>query len=520
MFRSTRFRTLAFVAALCAAGTAAFSLAEPPTRADGSAYRLAALTQAVPVTRPRPVRSVEDPGTALAGARALSAAFADVAAAVTPAVAQIRTERTLRAAHGRSLDELFERLPEGHPTPETPHVADGSGFLVSPDGLILTNNHVVTDASRITVMLWDRRVFDATLVGSDPTTDLALIRIESADLPHMQLGDSEALRVGEWVLAVGNPGFRGDNTLDFTVTSGIVSAKGRPLNVIQDELLDTGHPAARYAIEDFIQTDAAINPGNSGGPLVDLDGRVVGVNTAIASSNGVNQGYGFAVPINVARRVMRDLLEHGYVRRPLLGISIQTVDSEDAEVYGLPRVGGVLIEDFADDSPAERAGLRRHDVIVGLEGQPVDRPGQLQRLVAAYHPGQAVAVEVVRFGEPLRFEVVLTEANLGSRVVRTTAEPKPVEGIGIELADLTAAVARDRQSDEPGGALVVAVRPGSAADRKQVRPGFGLREINRRPVASAAEAERILERLPSGSVVSLLLVDTRGTTYIRNVRIP
>jgi serine protease Do len=518
MLISTRSISLALVALVCVAGSATLSTAPPPAPTAPAVYRFASAPQTAPAHRT--VGSEQVSGT-LPGARALGSAFADVAAAVTPAVVQIRTERTLADAHGGRLDELFERLPEGHPPPETPHVADGSGFLVGPDGLILTNHHVVAGASHINVLLRDRRVFEGTLVGADPTTDLALIAIEGSALPHVELGDSESLRVGEWVLAIGNPGFRGDNTLDFTVTSGIVSAKGRPLNVIQDELLDSGHPAARYAIEDFIQTDAAINPGNSGGPLVDLDGRVVGVNTAIASSNGVSQGYGFAVPVNVARRVMRDLLEHGYVRRPLLGISIQTVDPEDAEVYGLPRIGGVLIEDFSDDSPAERGGLRRHDVIVGLEGRVVDRPGQLQRLVAAHEPGETVRVDVVRFGERLRFDVVLTEADLGGRrVVRTAPEPKPTAGIGLELADLTAAVARDRRFREPGGALVVGVRPGSPADRKQVRPGFALREINRERVSNAAEAERMLRALPSDAVVSLLLEDPRGTTYIRNIRIP
>ncbi|MFW6331650.1 MAG: PDZ domain-containing protein, partial [Gemmatimonadota bacterium] len=285
-------------------------------------------------------------------------------------------------------------------------------------------------------------------------------------------------------------------------------------------LSNDGDPAARCAIEDFIQTDAAINPGNSGGPLLDLAGQVVGVNTAIASVNGVNQGYGFAVPINVATRVVRDLLDHGRVRRPLLGISIQHVTPEDAEAYSLPRIAGVLVEDFAGESPARKAGLRRHDVIVALDGDPVDRLGQFQRLVASRDPGETVAVDVVRFGERLRFDVKLTEAELGSRqVVRTAPERRRERELGIELVELTPALARERRLDS-GGALIASVDPGSAAERKRVPQGVVVREINRTAVGSAAEAERILDGLPPGSIASLLLELPGGETLIRNVRVP
>ncbi|NIP79854.1 MAG: trypsin-like serine protease, partial [Gemmatimonadetes bacterium] len=401
----TRAGTLIALAALCAVASAAGT---PPDRAVAgpSVYHLAALTQQAGPHRTAPPRRAPEreprrETASLEAARRLSAAFADVAAAVTPAVVQIQTERSLEAIHRgmrNRLEDMFDRLPDDHPVPEFPQLAGGSGVLVSGDGLILTNNHVVSGADRITVTLWDKRVFDATVVGTDPTTDMALILIDEGGLPAAELGDSDRLRVGEWVLAIGNPGFRDASTLDFTVTSGIVSAKGRPLDVIQNDLTTGGDPeVARYAIEDFIQTDAAINPGNSGGPLVDLDGRVVGINTAIASANGVSQGYGFAVPINVAKRVMADLLEHGYVRRPLLGISIQNISAEDAEVYGLRRIAGVLVEDFAGDSPAERAGLRRHDVITAVDGTAVERLGQFQRLVAQHEPGDVVAVEVVRY---------------------------------------------------------------------------------------------------------------------------
>jgi serine protease Do len=470
--------------------------------------------------------ATQEPRSRLPEARRFSAAFADVAAEVTPAVVRIQTERSA-GEMSRSLQErmrdLFDRLPEDHPDlPPHPSLAGGTGVLVSGDGLILTNHHVIAGATRIAVTLADKRTFPARVVGSDPTTDIAIIAIEGADLPAARLGDSDDVRVGEWVIAIGNPAFHRASTLDFTVTSGIVSAKGRPLDVIREELSRSGsRSVAPFAIEDFIQTDAAINPGNSGGPLVDLNGEVIGINTAIASANGFNQGYGFAVPINMAKRVMADLLEYGKVRRPLLGISIQDVEPEDAQAYGLPRIAGVLVEDFPPNSPAEKAGLRRHDVIIALAGEPVERLGQFQSLVASRRPGEVVDVEVVRFGQTHRYAVRLMEADLGApRVVRTSPERPSEADLGLELVELTPAMARDRNFSRQAGALIAGVRPHSAAMRRGVDRGLVIREINRAEVESAAQAERILRSLQSGTVVSLLLEDARGATIIRNVRVP
>jgi serine protease Do len=511
-------RTAALAAlALGAAAVSGVWTSPPEASTAAPVYRLANSPVSggpatSPVVRPVPRGTVQE-------ARTFSRAFADVAEAVIPAVVRIQAELPM---DDRRMREMYERLPEGHPAPEFPTPVGGSGVLVSSDGLILTNNHVIDGAQRITVTLWDKRRFEATVVGTDPTTDLALILIDEGGLPAATLGDSNELRVGEWVLAVGNPGFRDVNTLDFTVTGGIVSAKGRPLDVIREELAQGGNPmAAVYAIEDFIQTDAAINPGNSGGPLVDLDGRVIGLNTAIASVTGVNQGYGFAVPINVARRVMEDLLEYGRVRRPLLGISILNVTPEDAEVYGLDRIAGVLVEDFADDSPAERAGLQRHDVIVAVDGTPVERIGQFQRFVAGYDPGDRVTVDVVRYGERSPFTVRLTEADLGTDVVRTEARRAPAPaGLGLQMVNLTSSLARERGFDRAGGALITGVAPGSPANRRRVPAGVVIREINRVPVGSAREAEAILDGLTSGSVASLLLTWSDGGTLIRNLRVP
>ncbi|MGH7448372.1 MAG: S1C family serine protease, partial [Longimicrobiales bacterium] len=249
-------------------------------------------------------------------ATSLSDAFITIADAVTSAVVRIEVERSISRESSplpAGLSDLFDRSQSPSPESPVPQLLGGSGFIVSADGYILTNNHVIADADRIVVTLRDKRTLEAEVVGTDPTTDIAVIRVTGASLPTVALGNSDDARVGEWVLAIGNPGFAGESPLDFTVTSGIISAKGRPLNILGAELQAVDPVAAQYAIEDFIQTDAVINPGNSGGPLVDLRGTVIGINTAIASSTGYNQGYGFAIPVNLARRVMQDLIAYGYV---------------------------------------------------------------------------------------------------------------------------------------------------------------------------------------------------------------
>ncbi|HEX7120427.1 MAG TPA: trypsin-like peptidase domain-containing protein [Longimicrobiales bacterium] len=452
----------------------------------------------------------------------LSQAFTAIAEAVTPAVVRIEVERM--GAHGPAglppgFRDFF-RMPDGEAP--VPQVAGGTGFVVSDEGYILTNNHVIEGAARITVTLVDNRKFPARVVGRDPTTDVAVIRIEADGLQAVRLGDSDRARVGEWVLAVGNPGFGDASTLDFTVTSGIISAKGRPLQIIGSELQAHADPAASYAIEDFIQTDAVINPGNSGGPLVNLKGEVIGINTAIASGTGFYQGYGFAIPVNLARRVMTDLIEHGHVRRPLLGINIINVTAEDAEVFRLPEIAGVLVEDFSDESsPARRAGLRRGDVIVAVDGQGVERVGQLQRLIAQHQPGETVEVRVIRYGEPHRFRVRLTQAEIPREPPRLGVRDRtePPEQLGLEVAELTPALAREIGYDEPGGAVITGVLPTSPAAVLRIG-GLRIVEIDRRPIESAREAQSLLRRARSGEVVSLLLQRPDGRTRFANIRVP
>src|SRR5580765_929611 len=326
------------------------------------------------------VRSVlQDTSRPLPQAKAavdLGDAFASVAEHVKPAVVFIKSERRERASNRRpSFDDFFN-------LPRRPQIeqGSGSGFIVSQDGYILTNNHVVQGADRVTVRLFDNREFTASTVGTDPATDVAVIKIQATQLPTVKLGDADSTDIGNWVLAIGNP--LGE-AFTFTVTAGIISAKGRLL---------AGLNQSRYAIQDFIQTDAAINPGNSGGPLVNVRGEVIGINSAIASETGFYAGYGFAIPINLARTVMNQLVATGHVQRAVMGIGINNASQEDAEAVGLKDIHGVVVESFTKDSPAERAGLQLGDVIVELDGQPVDYVAQLQQRVGFKKPGEPVAV--------------------------------------------------------------------------------------------------------------------------------
>lgn len=475
-----------------------------------------------PQTVVSPPRSGE--AEALQRARELSGAFTSIADTVTPAVVRIQSEHRLDAARGTVLRGL---LGEGAPQnpPQMPDVG-GTGVIVTGDGFILTNYHVIAGADAISVSTMDKQQFTARLVGADPSTDVAVLKIEADGLPVARLGDSEQTRVGEWVLAVGNPGFGTRSRLDFTVTGGIISAKGRPLQILGRELNRQGE-GAPYTIEDFIQTDAVINPGNSGGPLLNLDGEVIGITTAIASDNGFYQGYGFAIPINLARRVMLDLTEHGHVRRALLGVMIDEVDAESAEVYGLDEVRGVLVQDFPPDSPARDAGLRRHDVIVAVDQEPVQRLAQLQRLVAHSPPGQKVRVTVVRYGETRHVDIRLQEAPAVEAAGRPASGETPREevppgadALGLVLTEGTAEAANRLGIGGSEGAYVLDVAPFGPADRKEMEPGDRILSIDRTPIESAAKARAVLGSAERGAVVSFTLRGMRGQTRIANIRMP
>jgi serine protease Do len=342
-------------------------------------------------------------------------AFAAVASQVTPAVVSIHIEGTRPASQRMQMPDFPDlrqfglpdlQIPRGQRGQSADQVvhASGSGFIVSKDGLILTNNHVVADANKVTVILSDRREFDAKVVGRDPTTDVAVIKIDGQSLPTVPLGNDETARVGDWVLAIGNP-----LGLDFTVTQGIVSAKGRGgFGGLYD---------SPYAVVDYLQTDAPINPGNSGGPLVNVRGEVVGMNAAIASPTGTYAGYGFAIPVTLVRDVMNQIVEYGHVRRGILGLQLAEVTQKDAQgdklaQGGVAQIRGALVADFPKEvtSPAKSAGIQKGDIIVNANGHDIDHVATLQRVIRSQRPGDVVSLTLVRQGAERTVQVKLADA--------------------------------------------------------------------------------------------------------------
>jgi serine protease Do len=448
-----------------------------------------------------------------------SNAFVSIAEHVTPAVVSISSERDRQAVaatpRGRAappgMEDFFRQF---EPRQQGPAESSGSGFIVSKDGYIMTNNHVVEGADRVTVTLNDRRTFPAKVIGRDPTTDVAVIKIDGGNVPFTQLGDDEALRVGEWVIAIGNP-----LDLENTVTAGIVSAKGRSIS----NLLDRNTPRGQgsLAITDFIQTDAAINPGNSGGPLVNIRGEVIGINSAIASPTGFYSGYGFAVPITLAKEVMDDIIRYGRVRRAVLGVGINSVTPNDAAAAGLKTIAGVRVDSYSgDDSPARTAGLQVGDIITAIDGKPVDRVNALQRVVRTHEPGETVAVTVQRFGTQRTFKVRLAEAP-GERTVAardSAAAPVRAGGVansklGISYEPVSAELAREANlSAEQRGVRVRNVATAGPA-YEQLFEGDIITEIinpaPRRPVRTVADLQTATERIPSGQFVTLYVYDIR-----------
>ncbi|MDP2959046.1 MAG: trypsin-like peptidase domain-containing protein [Longimicrobiales bacterium] len=456
----------------------------------------------------------------------LSDAFVNLAGVVTPAVVRIES-RLPAQAQAQQIPDAFRRffdIPEGQQPESQGELAGGSGFLVSTDGYILTNNHVVEGSDQIRVFLSDRRYFDATLVGNDPFTDVAVIKIDAGQpLPSMSLGNSDDVKVGEWILAIGNPGFGTSTQLDYTVTAGIISARGRGLGLLNRDLLQDprfGPDKAGYAIEDFIQTDAVINPGNSGGPMVNLKGQVVGINSAIASPTGYYLGYGFAIPINLARRIMQDLIEYGSVRRPRIGVNIADVAAEDAEAYGLPKVSGVLVQDVPADGPSV-GKLQSEDVIVALDGQPVGYVAELQAKIAERHPGDEVRLTVYRNRKPTEVTVRLSEAPISERPVETAERTVLAEErLGINVEPLTPDLADQLEYSEAGGVVISDVQRTSPAARRLVPRGVKLVQVDDTRISTPEDVRRALGAVQSGEIVSLHTVDRTGASRVYNVRMP
>jgi serine protease Do len=433
-------------------------------------------------------------------AAALSHAFRQAAARALPSVAYISVVRQAPNVEQAVPDPFhrFFQLPEGYERP--PQRGTGSGFVMDEDGHLLTNHHVVAGADEVLVRFPDGREFRAEVLASDVTTDLAVLRTtdgERHDLPAAESGDSDELQVGDWVLALGNP-----LGLDFTVTAGIVSAKGRQL---------TG---STTTLEAYVQTDAAINPGNSGGPLIDLYGRVMGINTAISGAP-MFVGYGFAVPINLAKRVVRDLLEYGYVRRPRLGVSVSDVTAVDAEAYGLDEVRGAEINTVEDGSPADEAGLEIGDVVIALDDEPIVNATALVTGLVRRQPGDRITLAIIRHGRRSTVSVRLgefprAEVAEGPRNARTRGGP-----LGFEVQPLTLELARQHDLDAEAGVVVSYVVPYDAAATAGIRPGQLVLRINDKAVTRVDDVEAIARTLKSGSVVSLRVRDpTLGETIV------
>lgn len=459
-----------------------------------------------------PTAATADTSTALKSLMEESRAQADIVEAVQNAVVHIKVERIIKAgSRGNMYNnpfDLFRNSPFEHFFPEYRNMPDqnrqprefrqqgsGSGTIIDKEGHILTNNHVVGEADKITVSLLDGREFDAEVIGTDPLTDIAVIKIDADNLTVLPMGDSDAIRIGETVIAIGNP-----FGLSHTVTMGIISAKGRSNMDIAD-------------YEDFIQTDAAINPGNSGGPLINLEGRIIGVNTAIFSRTGGYQGIGFAVPINMAANVMDQLIKKGEVTRGWLGIYLQDITNELKEAMNLEDTRGALISQVAEGSPAEKGGLKRGDVIIKFEGKAVEDAEHLKNLVGMELPGEKVFIEVSRKGEMKALTVTL-----GNRSTQSFAQGGTygfADPLGVKVQEITPDLARQfgyqRVVD---GVIITDVAPNSPAAGAGLQPGLLILEVNYRDITNMDSFNKAMENADIDRGILLLIGSQRGAQYI------
>ena len=422
----------------------------------------------------------------------LESPFTQIADRVLPAVVTIETKRTLKAGdspqfnfegpYGDFFRRLFPETPRGQPHPDLKIPSSGSGFLFDKDGRILTNNHVVRDASEITVLLSDKRKFKAKVVGSDPSTDVAVIKINAdGDLPLVRLGDSDEIRIGDWAIAIGNA----LGELDGTLTVGVISAKGR-------SNLDIAGGAPAY--QNFIQTDASINFGNSGGPLLNIRGEAIGINTAI---NPSGEGIGFAIPINIAKHISEQLVAHGRVVRGWLGIAPQELTPELADSWGLKNVKGILVASVNEGTPADSAGFEVKDVIIEFDGKQVADVQNFRLLVADTPVNKKVRVRFLRGGKPREVWVRLGERPDEKVLARQSTAPPELLGITVE--SMAGEFAREKGVREKSGVVITHVAQGSPADDAELQPGDVIKEVNDSPVKDVSDYNAAVDKAKSKS---------------------
>ena len=443
----------------------------------------------------------------IAALRHMGDAFSSIAEKALPAVVGLQAEVAVSRSSSTNRewpfdDDLYDFFfgPRS-PRPRSPRrrqpqavTTMGSGFIISADGYILTNNHMVENAKEVKIELADDRKFDAEIIGTDPESDIAVVKIDAEDLPYLELADSDDLKVGEWVLAIGNP-----LSFSHTVTAGIVSAKGR-------------NPRLAY-FENFIQTDAAINRGNSGGPLLNLDGKVVGINTAIVGATG-NIGIGFAIPSNMVKYVYKQLQEGGSVERGYMGIQFEELTPGVAASLGLAKdTKGVTIVDVVEDSAAEKAKLQQYDVIVELNGEPVESGNEFLNRVAMFKPGSKISIVVMRDGKRKPFTV-----KLGKRPpmdeIDGTLKPETTEELGFTVRDLTDELAERLGYEDEKGVIVTEVDPGSQAAEKGVSPGALVKEVNRKSISNTRQFNEEIKKAKKSGGALLLVKLTNGYTKI------
>ncbi|MGW8324161.1 MAG: DegQ family serine endoprotease [Desulfobacterales bacterium] len=427
---------------------------------------------------------------------AIPESFSKLAETVSPAVVNISTVKTIKG--GGPVFRHFHQNPWGDQDPfkdffdkffgneqqrEFKQRSLGSGFIIDKDGYIVTNNHVIADADEIKVKLNSGKEYDAKIIGRDPSTDIALIKIKAdSSYSVVKLGDSDALKVGEWVVAIGSP-----FGLEHTVTAGIVSAKGRVIG------------SGPY--DDFIQTDASINPGNSGGPLINMKGNVIGINTAIIASG---QGIGFAVPVNMAKDVIKQLKEQGEVTRGWLGVGIQDINDEMADYYGIKDKEGVLVSKVFPGDPADEAGIKTKDIITEVNGQKIKSSHELTRIIADFHVGEKVKIKVLRDGKEKTFTVKIAKRQQ-DKIASSNMPYKKQEVFGIQVSDLTPEIANRLNLQETEGVVVTDVQSGSQGDDKGVQARDIIKEINHQSINSVDDYNNAINKVKKGDTVSMFI---------------